>query len=157
MDTAKRKALEAAGWKFGDAEDFLRGMEQPMAKSTRKARYNPETMKAIEEADAGKGLIRYPSVETIFRDLDPKMAKTKPESNPEVEQLLSTLVIAATALHVASQDIREWRQLARYQREKMDQNLGWCPTQAALDSSEKALSMIASAFKAIREVASTDD
>jgi ribosome-binding protein aMBF1 (putative translation factor) len=23
MDAAKRKALEAAGWKFGDAEDFL--------------------------------------------------------------------------------------------------------------------------------------
>jgi ribosome-binding protein aMBF1 (putative translation factor) len=24
MDTAKRKALEAAGWRFGDAADFLR-------------------------------------------------------------------------------------------------------------------------------------
>lgn len=23
MDTAKRQALEAAGWKFGNAEDFL--------------------------------------------------------------------------------------------------------------------------------------
>lgn len=38
-------------------------------------------------------------------------------------------------LEMAWTDIGQWLQLARYQREQMDQNLGWCPTQAGLDAS----------------------
>ena len=51
------------------------------------------------------------------------------------------------ALLDAGVDIRCWLQLARYQCEKMDNNLGWCPTQAGIKQSERVLGTMADALK----------
>lgn len=48
--------------------------------------------------------------------------------------------------HEAWVDIGQWCQLARYQREKMDQNLGWCPTQAGIDASTAVKEKISAAL-----------
>jgi len=49
-------------------------------------------------------------------------------------------------VHEAWVDIGQWCQLARYQREKMDQNLGWCPTQAGIDASTAVKEKISAAL-----------
>ncbi len=53
------------------------------------------------------------------------------------------------ALVSAFTDIKQWQQLAKYQRTKMDQNLGWCPTQAAIEASESVISKIRLALEQI--------
>lgn len=50
------------------------------------------------------------------------------------------------ALMEAWTDICQWQQLARYQREKMNNNLGWCPTQAGINTSESVKRMIGDAM-----------
>lgn len=56
-----------------------------------------------------------------------------------VGQLIEALIASHT-------DIGHWLQLARYQREKMDQNLGWCPTEGGIVRSEMVRSQISTAL-----------
>ena len=44
-------------------------------------------------------------------------------------------------------DVRHWRSLGMYQRQMMDQNLGWCPTQAGIDVSDRLLDAAASVLR----------
>jgi hypothetical protein len=61
------------------------------------------------------------------------------ESSPE------ELIVAADQVLMACwQDLKSWLQLARRQREMMDQNLGWCPTEAGIKETEKILLRIES-------------
>jgi hypothetical protein len=61
--------------------------------------------------------------------------KTNEELIQDIEALKDVLIGAMT-------DIRQWVQLARYQRRKMDQNLGWCPTERALSDSQSVTDRI---------------
>jgi hypothetical protein len=54
------------------------------------------------------------------------------------------------ALHRAWTDISHWVKLATYQREMMDQNLGWCPTAAGISGSRVVLEQIAEALRLSR-------
>jgi hypothetical protein len=70
--------------------------------------------------------------------------------NPDCErcELIAEVERLNAALYLAITDIHQWTQLARYQREVMDQNLGWCPTQAGLDASKDTLDRITMALRA---------
>ena len=48
MKTSKRKALEAAGWKFGDAADFL-GMKDETPQTVRKSTKLVETVRSKKQ------------------------------------------------------------------------------------------------------------
>lgn len=50
------------------------------------------------------------------------------------------------AVMTAATDIRQWIKLAEHQRVRLDQNLGWCPTQAGIDASMAVLEKIAAAL-----------
>lgn len=50
------------------------------------------------------------------------------------------------ALTDAWSELCQWEQLAKYQREQMDQNLGWCPTEAGIDASVAARGRISDAL-----------
>ncbi len=55
-----------------------------------------------------------------------------------------------TSLSDAHRDISEWLQLARYQREKIGQNLGWCPTNMGIERSMTVCHQIGQALKLLR-------
>ena len=61
----------------------------------------------------------------------------------EAEERVREMREALIASHT---DIGHWLQLARYQREKMDQNLGWCPTEEGIVRSEMVRSQISTAL-----------
>ena len=52
------------------------------------------------------------------------------------------------ACSAAWQDLHEWKQLAEYQREVIDQNRRACPTQAGIDKTSQVLNLISNALAA---------
>lgn len=54
MNPSKRKALESAGWQFGDAEDFLNtgSMKRKKNKSVKKPEYKSPTQLLVEDLQA---------------------------------------------------------------------------------------------------------
>ena len=64
-----------------------------------------------------------------------------------IDALRERVKLLKDALLNAGIDIRCWLQLARCQREQMDQNLGWCPTQAGIEQSERVLSTMADTLR----------
>lgn len=71
------------------------------------------------------------------------------EKGSEIDQ--DTLRKIYIALSDAHRDIGEWIQLARRQRDELNQNLGVCPTQYGIDSSEKVRRALGQASKVIHE------
>jgi hypothetical protein len=69
----------------------------------------------------------------------------------EADRLSRTLATARDALNHAWSDIGRWIQLATYQRQKMDQNLGWCPTEAGIEQSHRVRDRITAALQATQE------
>ena len=75
MDAEKRKALEAAGWKFyDDAADWLelteeerRLVEERLAEGPRTP--NAETQQVLRDADAGTNLTEFADTDDLFRKL----------------------------------------------------------------------------------------
>ncbi len=85
MDKDKQQALEAAGFVFGDAEDFLELTAEERERVEAEAddcplceKYgrvpNARTIRAIHDADAGK-VTRYKDVDDMFRKLGVKFPK----------------------------------------------------------------------------------
>lgn len=67
-----------------------------------------------------------------------------------MSELRAMIVALERVLMAAHTDIGHWVQLAERQRKVMDQNLGWCPTQAGIDTSRKVRDGIGAALVAVR-------
>ena len=68
----------------------------------------------------------------------------------EIDALRDQIVLARDALVSASTDIREWLQIAEYQRAVLDHDKTPCPRTLGIDMSRSVLDQIASALKEIR-------
>lgn len=73
-----------------------------------------------------------------------------------IEELKAQRDQMREAISDAWTDIRQWIQLAKYQCEKMDNNLGWCPTNAGIQKSEEVCQKIGDAIKLLI-ISSVDD
>lgn len=131
----RTEILRVAGHLMGDMLDAQNGYEVPDGYPSSKF----EAM-VLEAAKLPQG-DEFAVLSAKFDALEAERDRLAGELEAERDALKEALQLART-------DIGHWIQLGTYQREMMDQNLGWCPTAAGIEASRGVLAKMTEAFRA---------